>query len=165
MIAYTTDYSNRQVDIEVLQTILKPAGNTAMKFSITSSSPKAVTGMQKLVQRYTLLLLTQLGTVRFATDQGTTFMSDLIRGAGQNSGQVAAVVAFANLSVMQELQVEDQNTDLYGEIPSDEQLKSATLLDFTVNTVTGVLSLSIQLLNYAGSAYTYVLPVTAISGG
>ena len=164
MRAYTTNYSNRQTDIEVLQTILKPTGNTALNFSITSSPVKAVTGMQKLVQRYTILLLTQLGTVKFATDQGTTFMADLMRGAAQNSGQVTAVVAFANLSVVQELAVEDANTDEFGSIPDDERLVSATLSDFTVNKATGVLSLIIKLVNAAGDSYTYVLPVTAIGG-
>ena len=159
MRAYTSDYSDRQIDVELMQTIRQPTGVTALQLSFTSEASRVVTGMQKLAQRYTVLLLTQLGDVHFAQDQGTSFWADMLRGAAQNAGQVTMAFNFASIDAVSQMQVEDGD-DRFGEIPDDERIRSATLSDFSVDVVNATLHLEVLLTNRAGDTYTYVLPTT-----
>jgi hypothetical protein len=159
MRAYTADYSDRQIDLELMQSISNPVGVTALDLSFTVQATRAITGMQKLAQRYTVLLLTQLTDVYFSPEQGTTFWQDMLRGAAQNSGQVTMAFNFASIDAVTQMQVDDGN-DVYGDIPDDERIQSATLLDFNVNVATATLYLSVLLRSRAGTTYTYVLPTT-----
>jgi hypothetical protein len=159
MIAYTADYSGRQIDLELLQTITRPAGTTELDISFTSADTHAITGIQKMAQRYTILLLTQLADVYFAQDQGTTFWADMIRGAAQNSGQVTMAFNFASIDAVAQMQVEDGDAR-FGSVVDDERIVSATLLDFSVDMVTATLYLRVLLRSRSGTTYTYVLPTT-----
>ena len=160
MQAFTTDYSGRQVDVEFMQTVTKPASLIPLHLSWQSSPPKIVTGLQKMVQRYTVCLLTRLGDVLFDQTFGTTFWSDILRGAAQNSGQIQAAMAFANADVLTQMRSEDADTTTYGAIPEDERLAAAQLIGFTVDSNTGTFQLQIQLTSVQGDSYTYILPVT-----
>jgi len=158
----TVDYNGRQVDIEWLQSILAP--NTSAKRLYMQFSPdtKIVTGMQKMAQRFTNTFLTIVGDVKFDQNFGTTFWDDLFAGAGQNLGRVAAVTALAIMYARNNMGEDDANTEVYGEIPADERIKNATLLDYSIDVNNGVLSIQIELTSLAGGAYTFVLPVQAI---
>ena len=157
----TTNYANRQVDIEFLQTIRTPNGVVPVQLSFTLGASRIVTGIQKLVQRYTLLLLTRLGDVHFDTSQGSTLITDLMyNGLTRNAGSLQIAVAFANASVFSQMRLEDSRTDIYGDIPDDERLQSAAMTDFSVDFSTGTLYLTIQLISVAGNSYVYVLPTT-----
>lgn len=158
----TVDYNGRQVDIEWLQSILTP--NTSAKRLYMQFSPdtKIVTGMQKMAQRFTNTFLTIVGDVKFDQNFGTTFWDDLFSGAAQNLGRVAAAVVQAIMFAMDSIQEDDALTDVYGELPDDERLEGATLLDYSIDVNNGVLSIQIELTSLAGGSYTFVLPVQAI---
>lgn len=157
MKAYTTDLSGRQLDIELLQTIAAPAGSTRLSISVTDQ-PKSVAGIQKMAQRYTLLLLTELGDVHFDAEAGSSFWEDMIAGAAQNAGQVAFAFAFASSDAIEQMQREDNNSALYGEIPEDERIVSADLDEWSINYQSATLFLKVSLYNRLGDAYVYVLP-------
>lgn len=157
---YTSNYSGRLTDVEVLQTITAPRGLTALHTSLTTTPVKMITGMQKMAQRFTILLLTRLGDIHFDQDAGTTFIVDMFRGASQSSGSVGSAFAFASTDVLQQMRQADRDVELYGPIPADEQIVNATLESFDVDYSTATLRLRISLENLEGSAYTYVMPVT-----
>jgi hypothetical protein len=157
---YTTNYSGRQTDVEFMQTILAPRGMTRMYLSFTRQPVKMVAGMQKLAQRFTLLLLTRLADVHFDPVAGTDFISEVLRGAGQSAGLIGATFALASTDVILQMRREDRQVDVYGTIPLDEQIASATLESFDVDYGTGTLQLHVALENAEGAAYTYVMPVT-----
>jgi hypothetical protein len=159
MRAHTTDYSDRQIDVELMQTVSRPSGVTPLDLAFTTTDTRAVTGMQKMAQRYTVLLLTQLADVHFAQDQGTDFWRDMLRGAAQNRGQVTMAFNFSSIDAVAQMQADD-GLAIYGTIPDDERIVSATLTDFDMNIATATLYLRVLLTSRAGDTYTYVLPTT-----
>lgn len=159
---YSKDYNSRQVDIEWLQTILLPRIDSVELALAFSENTKIVTGMQKLVQRFTNVFLTTIGEVKFDTTYGTNFWPDMLAGAAQNLGQVAVVVSRANAQARRIIDADDSEVDIYGEIPLDEQLDAVDLIDFNYDQVTGTLSLKQLITNRAGETYTYVIPVQAV---
>lgn len=159
MITVSTDYSGRLVDLEFLQSITSINDVTAVSKSIALQQPKMVTGMQKLLQRYTTILLTTLGGVHLMPDQGTRFLSQVLRGGGRSRGHILQTFAFANVDVIEQLRREDNATDLFGQQEPDEMIGIANLIDYTVDTGKGILSLVIYIENKVGETFNYVLPV------
>jgi len=161
---FTYDYSDRLVDVELLQTVQRPTQSVQpLQINITFGQ-RVVTGMQKLVQRYIVLLLTELEDVHFAPEQGTSFWTDMLRGAANNAGQVELAFAFANVDAISQLKLEEASVSTFGAIPDDERVDRVQLLSFTVDQATGVLDLQIEITNKTGDAYVYVVPVTVARG-
>jgi hypothetical protein len=159
MITTSTDYSGRQVDIEYLQTIVQPEGTTAVTKSVALSTPKMVAGVQKALQRYTAVLLTVLGEVYLAPDQGTDFLESVLRGNGYSDGYIEQTFAFASSDVLDQLRREDTLVELFGTPAADEQIQSASLLSFSMDFTTSTLSLTVYIETLAGTSFTYVVPV------
>ena len=160
-IPYTLDYSGRQVDIELLQSITKPVELQRVTISSVNQTPKLVTGIQKLVQRYASLLLTSVGTVQFDQTAGTVFMPNVAHGLIQTRGRLQQVFASSNLAVIQQLRLDDEDTDTYGAVPEDEQIASARLLDFDIDFVASTIYLRILITTVAGSDIEFIVPTTA----
>jgi len=157
--ATSTDYTGRQVDVELLQTVEQLVSPLRVHPALSNEPAKVVTGMQKLAQRFTVLLLTILEDVHLDPTQGTTLMQDLLWGAAQNAGTVAGVVSFALLDTVTQLRDEEGEDELYGELPDDEKIDTAILEDFDVDVTNGSIFLRVALTNQVGEDYTYVLPI------
>lgn len=153
-----TSYSNRQVDIELLQSItaVKP---TAVSVSSVSKVPKNVTGPQKAVQRYALIFLSTLGDVRFDPTFGTNFLISVAAGSIQNNAQLLNAFAVANAAVLTILEIEDSD-DTYGTIPDDERITAAELTDYEVDVSRGRILIYIQLTLASGDTTSFILPTT-----
>lgn len=151
---------HRQFDIEFLQTIDRPdtAPQLLTRTVASVGVHRAVTGIQKLVQRYVLVLITSLGSVRFDSKFGTDFWRDIYRGAAQNRGRLRAAFAFASLRAARLIR-EDDRLEVYGELQPDETLATARLVDFNMDTTTGTLYLSVAIESAAGDSYEYAVPV------
>lgn len=158
---FTTDYSDRQVDVEAMQSISTPAGVTPLAFTLGPTS-RIIAGMQKLAQRYTILLLTTLTDVHYDQAAGTSFLVDMYRGAAQNPGRLNFVFAFASSDVLAQMREEDAQTAIYGDIPADERIANATLEEWSVDYTTGTLYLRVLLTNIEGDEYVYILPATVV---
>jgi hypothetical protein len=158
----TTDYTDRQIDLELLQTILAPVGSKRMTISTVKTPPKVVTGVQKAVQRYALLFLTSQGDSVYAPAQGTQFREALTVGAISNRNSVQRYFTTANLAVMQQLKVEDEQQDIFGRLPDDERIVAVQLLNFDVDYATSTVLLVVQITTQAGEVVDYVLPATTI---
>lgn len=158
----TTSYEGRQIDIELLQSIVQPSAIQRVSISTVTKPPKIVAGVEKLVQRYALLFLTTLGDMVYAPQQGTDFLSLLIRGAIQDKAGLQTYFASANTAVILQLKADDANTTKFGEQSTDEQIATATLLNFDIDYKTSTVLLVVQLTTVAGSVVDFVIPATTI---
>jgi hypothetical protein len=157
----TIDYSKRQVDIELLQSVEKPTEMVRVILGLATTTPKIVTGIQKVAQRYALLFLSTVGEVRFAPNQGALILSQVGGGRIQNRGQLQVAFAASNSTVLNQMKSDDSQFETYGEIPDDERILDAILLDFDIDFATSVVYLRVRLLTGAGTDIIYVVPVTA----
>jgi len=157
---YTDDYTNRQVDIELLQSISQPVDLKQVSISSVTLSPKAVTGIQKLVQRYASALLAYLGSVHFAQDYGTNLISTVLAGGVQNIAQLQAAFASANSLAIGSLRADDRKTVIFGALPDDENIASAQLLDQQIVYETATVNLKVLITTLAGDSVTFVVPAT-----
>lgn len=138
----STNYSGRKRDLNISQKISpfvtgpQPVGYTFGKVS------SYIAGVQKLVQRYLILLL-------------NTGLTDKLQSSRDSSTQDAIhTFNFLNWEVIQTLrnyQKKNPNT------PEDEQLAGAQLLELTA--VNGKVNIKIQLTTKAGEDVTYLLPI------
>jgi hypothetical protein len=158
---YTTDYTNRQVDIELLQSIAQPVNLQQVSISSVTQAPKAVTGIQKLVQRYASALLAYFGTVHFDPNYGTNLIATILGGGIQNVAQLQAAFASASSLAITALRSDDRRVDVFGSIPDDENISSAQLLDQQVVYETATVNLKVLITTLAGDSVTFVVPATA----
>ena len=158
------DYAGRQIDIELLQTITKPQGVVKMNISTIASPPKVVAGIQKALQRYTLLFLSAYGDIAYAPLQGTQFGMALNKGAIYDRTSVQTNFAAANNLVLRQLQTDDNLAATFGAIPDDERIVAVQLTDFNVDYATATVLLIVQVTTQAGTTVDYVLPATTIGG-
>ena len=157
--ASTIDYAGRQVDVELLQTITDPSGTQSMVVSNVASQPKIVAGVQKALQRYTVLLLTMLEDVHFAATSGSELMGSFNSGRIANNSVLQYIFVSANRDVLRTMAADDSNTAVFGATADDEKIASTYLSDYSVNYTTGVVSLTIQFTMVSGSVITYLIPV------
>ena len=151
----TTNTSGRLQDLLIFQGLSASQYNVAQPVTVSFGTVSSYTvGIQKLVQRYAIALLTSLASQPDYSTFGTSFSSSLaVGGAGFDGIALRHTFNLANLQV-QELFSTYQNTTTG--LPLDEQLAYATLLDFSFSP--GSLSLTISITSLAGSSVEYVLP-------
>ena len=161
MIPTTIDYVNRQVDLELLQSVVKPVPMQRLHLTSVGTAPKMLTGLQKAVQRYTVLLLTNLGDLRFDPDVGGTLVTEIASGNLQNLGYLYHVFALSNANALRVLAKDDAD-EVYGTVPDDERVVAATITDAAMDYTTGTVNLEVELTTAAGAGYTYVIPVNTM---
>ena len=113
--------------------------------------PGVSTGMQKLMQRYIIELLTPLNDLKFHTS-GCDFVKDSLGAFSED--QVRNAFAFANALISNRMRAASTG------LPDDERLEEAELTD--VSFIGDTISVSIALHNQAGSEYEIILPVYSI---
>ena len=161
MIPTTIDYAGRQVDLELLQSVAKPVPMQRLHLTSVGATPKVLTGLQKAVQRYTVLLLTNLGDLRFDPDVGGTLVTEIASGNLQNLGYLYHVFALSNANALRVLAKDDAD-EVYGPVPDDERVVSAAIINAAMDYTTGTVNLEVELTTAAGADYTYVIPVNTM---
>ena len=154
----TVDYSNRQVDIELLKSIVEPVAIKQLYTKTVSETPKAVTGIQKAAQRYAHLLLSTLDDIRFKPDVGGMLITSLLSGAVSNSGYMTHLFMLASSNALATMNTDDDN-DEFGVVPDDEYIERADLSDIDIDYNTSTVSFEVTLTTRAGTDFTYVVPV------
>ena len=155
----TVNYSNRQVDVELLQSIVQPVGTYHVVISNVAKTPKIVAGIQKALQRYTALLLTMVGNNTYAPAQGTDLIGTVLQGLIQDQGQFNHIFGLANSEALRQMSADDVNTDVFGETSPDEVIQSVELLSTDVDTATNTLRAEIQFTMESGDTLDYIIPV------
>lgn len=149
----TTDYSGRTVDLHIMQGV-NPAVNSDISPSFGDISGFC-SGIQKLVQRYTICLMTAISSQSNFPNFGTSFIPTLLNGAVRfNKGDISALFNFSNADVVSLFRDYQRKTP---NIPQDEQLNTATLE--SINVISNNVYLTIKLIPVAASAVTFVVPL------
>ena len=148
LIKKLSKYGNRTFDYAVVH------GAEIGKDKVAELSivrPGVSTGMQKLMQRYIIELLTPYNDLKFHTT-GCDFVKDSLGAFSED--QVRNAFAFANASISNRIRAASSD------LPADERLDSAELTD--VSFIGDTISVSIALHNQAGSEYEIILPIYSI---
>lgn len=158
--AWVVDYSNRQVDLELLQSIQAPVTSQRVTISTVTQAPKIVTGVEKAIQRYIVIFLSLIGDNKYALGQGTDFVRSLAQGVVQSGSALRVAFALANSDALKQLADADNQTEIYGSIPTDEQIDSVRLLEYNIDYALATVYLSIQVTMTAGDTVDFIFPVT-----
>jgi hypothetical protein len=152
--AVITDYLNRRYDILALRGG-QAAGKTQLSQSLFDSDVggEICVGIQKLVQRWVLEFLTELGSMPFKATRGTQFMRQVRQGQLRTEADVIAAFNFAAVDVRLNLVNEE-----YAGMPDDERMGSAELLQVAI--LADHLQLTMQLTSQAGTARRFIVPVS-----
>lgn len=152
----TTDYSLRTRDISILQA---PDPNKVGTQKVSAAFGKVssfTAGIQKLVQRYTIMLMTIKGSQTNFPDFGTTFLSELMhRSNNMDTLALHHLFNFANLDVIS--QMKSYQSTLPTTAPLDEQIDTAQLVNVAANGDT--VDFQILIKSRAGDTVQYVLPL------
>lgn len=112
------------------------------------------TGLQKLAQRFIIVLLTEKGSVKYFPTQGTDFMIALGQGRVHNETDMRAVFGLAMQELTTQMLDDEADTD-----PDDERFKEATLQALTV--IPGYVNMTIAISSRSASA-TIILPIPIV---
>jgi len=153
----STDYSTRKRDIHIFQgvDITKPATITPSFGNISNYCA----GIQKLVQRYAIALLTVIGSQPEFPTFGTDLLTELSNtNLTIDRTRLTHIFNFANFEVISAFRQYQANTD---GLLDDEQLDTATLQDIVVSN-DGKVSLIVQIIPVAEDAITFLIPLPKI---
>ena len=152
--SFTTDYTGRLLDIFIFRG-MDPESQTlqtaTLEFGAVSSY---CAGIEKLVQRYAIALLTQLGSQSDFSSFGSDLLNNLNSSANASTLQVRHMFAFANFAVIQQFRTFQQANSNY---PLDEQLATATLND--ISLIGSSVSFNITVTSLSGETVSFLLPI------
>jgi len=150
----SVNYSGRSVDLFIFQGAI-PAGESRISLSFGDNGGEVITGIQKLVQTFTIMFLTERGTVKGHDDVGTEFVTAVRQGRILDEADVKSEFLVASELIQQKLDLEaDANA-----LPEDEQLLSTTLLDYTIDRGASKLTMKVRITSVAGESREVFLPV------
>jgi hypothetical protein len=150
----TTDYTGRFVDLFIFEGA-EPADEQRIRLGFTEEGGQVTAGIQKLVQSFALLFLTEQGSIAAQPTQGTEFVGGMRVQRIQDEADVLSEFTLAKELVRQQLALAANDSDL----PDDEILDDATLESFNLNGDTSTLSLNVRVTSLAGDEREVVLPV------
>ena len=154
----TRNYTGRSVDLLMFQNTA-PAGEKSITLGLGGATGGFVTtGVQKLAQLWSLLFLTEQGSIPCAPQLGTLFLFQQRTGALQDESDVQTAFSQAARDVADQLQAREFDSDL--PVPLDEQFRNANLVSFTLDRASSTLSLYVGIVSQAGTKHDLFLPVT-----
>jgi hypothetical protein len=148
------DYVGRKSDVTAFDGLL-PAGEVLLTQQLASDthSGKIVTGIQKLVQRFLLELLTEQDSMPYLPERGCLFLYEARAGYWHTQLEVQGAFARAVSQIRRNLRNDEIDSD-----PDDERFGSAELLGVSLSA--GAARLSISLASLAGIDRPVILPIT-----
>ena len=149
------DYTGRKSDAAILRPRYSATNglDTVSDLSMGQAGGAICTGIQKTVQKWLVIFLTQRGSVRYRPLRGTDFPSAIVNGSVRTDADLVTAFSIAADQVTEQLAAESLPTD-----PLDEQFVSATLISASV-VGNGTATLSVKITTAAGQARTVVFPV------
>lgn len=154
----TTNYTGRQLDLEILQSVVSPDHAQKVIPGISLSGGKIVSGIEKMVQRYLVLFLTKLGSVHFDKLAGSDLLSNLAKGTITDTNSFTFHFNIANEYALSKMK-EDSESNLYGPENPDEAIDSAELKNIDLDYGSSTARISIKLTSKAGNNYYFVVPL------
>lgn len=147
-------YAGRTVDMLAFDDA-KASGEARLSQLLVQpqQSGALTTGIQKLVQRFLVELLTEKGSLEYLPDRGTFFITQIRAGVIRTSQELFVAFSSAELELRNNLRLEDNTTT----DPTDEQYSSATLLSASLFGDTA--TLSIEVTSAAGTSRKVIYPL------
>ena len=147
------DYANRNVDLAAYQD-MQPGGERLLTQELvgTDHGGRIVAGIQKLVQRFIILLLTEKGSVAHFPDKGCEFLTDARTGVFLVPLDVFTSFSSSLVDIEQQLKATEAATD-----PDAERFSSAEIIAVTL--AAGNASVRVRLVSRAGSGYVFLTPI------
>lgn len=147
------DYKNRKVDMLAFDDA-KASGEALVTQALLqpNSGGALTTGINKLVQRFILELLTERGSLQYQPDRGTFFMTQFRSGIIQTSQALFSAFSTAEVDLKKNLKLEESDSD-----PADERYDSSELLNASLDGDRA--NLSIKVVSRAGESITFIYPL------
>ena len=156
--AVSIDYTDRTVDLLIFQGVAA-SGKQPIELSFGEAG-KICTGIQKVAQSWTMLFMTDRGTILNKPTRGSSFFPSVRIGRIQVDSDVRAEFASASAQVRRTMELDAAAAS--PALPDDERLDSATLLGFTLDKLASRLYLKIRIRSIAGDDRTIYLPVPIV---
>lgn len=151
------DYVGRRADMLAFRSMFPQVGGNKQLLVQELVQPGdggyLIAGIQKLVQKVLLILLTQIGSRRYAPEEGTTFMLEASRGLWRTPADVQQAFYAARLDVSRQCRASEQADD-----PLDERWGTLDLDGVTL--VGDKVTLRMSLTSAAGTQYTFMTPIS-----
>jgi len=147
------DYAGRDVDLAAYQGMLA-GGERLLRMELVGPDHggRIVAGIQKLAQRFLVLLLTEQGSVPHFPDQGCEFLTDARTGIFQAPLDVFTSFSSALVDIELQLLAAEAPED-----PDDERFDSAEVLSVSLNA--GNASVRVQVNSRAGTTFDFLAPI------
>jgi len=155
--AASVNYTGRLVDLFIFQGAKLTGDQRILPGFDGDNGGKVTSGIQKMAQTWAILFLTELGSIFYAPEVGSSFVTNFRLGTIRDESDLQAEFAFAAAQVADQLALVTQAAET--PLPDDETLSSATLSRFNVNTATGTLSLYVRLTSQTGATHDILLPI------
>ena len=153
MRTFSTDYLGRRVDLLIFQQLAR-TGDKLLQLSLGTAG-EVVSGVEKVAQTFTILLLTDPGSVLYQPQLGTNLVPSVRGGQLRNEADVRTAFLLAAALVQRAMNL----AGLKAGLPPDEMLASYALTKVVIDRAGGTLSLTVQLTTAAGEGTTVLLPV------
>lgn len=149
----TTVFNDRKKDIHIFQGVNAP--NTTVITPSFGNISNYCAGIQKLVQRYAITLLTELGSQPDFSTFGSSLITRLNNTAVTlGAADVMGLFNLANAKVIRSFRAyQSANPNTY----QDEELNTSYLVG--VSRVNDKVSLRIKIVSMAGDIVQFVLPL------
>lgn len=151
--AFTTDYSGRTIDLFIFQGA-KPLGDQLIAPGFGPDSGKITSGIQKLVQKWAILFLTEIGSMEYHPELGTRFLTLASQGGIRDVSMARGEFQLGAQLVQNTLAALET-----ADMPYDEKLASAELVAVTLDRVAGLLNMTVTITSEAGTSHDVLLPV------
>jgi hypothetical protein len=155
ILAETSDYTDRTVDVSILQYPEALAVGTQVMTPSFGNPSNLCAGPQKLIQRYTILMLTNVGSQPEYPEFAADFLWRLQAGIGPTdtirARQIFTLADFDVVNIIKRYQITNPN------LPLDEQLANTKLVNLKLaNSYVGF---DVLLTTLAGSSVNFLVPL------
>lgn len=155
----TKSYAGRQVDIEALKHVEKMLSIQRVHPDV-NTDPRIVAGIEKAVQRYAKLFLTEIGSMKLAPKVGSRLVSRARNGSISNYAVLDSLYATANRNAVVAIRADDDN-EVFGAIPDDERISNVRLVDMVLDRKSATIKIHVFIETAAGDTFTFIIPVGA----
>ena len=151
----TSDYTGRKKDISILQYPTAQVSEAQTVSIAFGKNTRFCAGVQKLIQKYTVILLTNIGSQESYPDFGTSFLYRLKAGISSVdnllASQIFRLASYITVNILKEHQTADQT------IPADERIASASLI--AVSMYGGTAAFEISITTETGTDVSFLIPL------
>lgn len=152
--AVITNYSGRAVDLFIFYGA-QPVGDQLIRPGFgEEGSGNQTTGIQKLMQKWAILFLTETGSMEYHPDLGTRFLTVASQGGLRDLETVRSEFRLAARRVEAALAAVESD-----DMPADERLQGAVLASANLDRAQGLLQMTVNITSEAGADRDIILPV------